>query len=457
MKHDKVLYNTLLLLIALNGFSCKKYLDEKPIKTQVEAKVLEDLQALLDDYSGSINVNTPGFGETSADDYFVPINVYNSRSVQDQEAYTWRLKEYGFVNDWSDNYAAVHPANYCLDQIAKIERTSHNALLWDNVKGSALFQRAYRFMGLIWEYGKAYDENTSQTDLGIVLRLTSDPSIPSRRSTVKECYERILLDAKESIVFLPENPQHVMRPSKAAAYGLLARTYLSMRRYDSAFKYANLSLQIKSELLNYNDQTQVTPSSLTPFRPFNNEIIYFTTQSGNYGTKNPTRALIDTSLYQSYNNDDLRKTVFFNKTNGFYSFKGNYNSASRFTLFSGLAVDEMYLTRAECHARDGRVTEAIDDLNTLLIKRWTTGTFVPLVGNDQQQTLNIILLERRKELLMRGLRWIDIKRLNKEGFNIMLERVVDQVYTLPPNDDKYALPLPIDIIEISGMPQNSGW
>jgi starch-binding outer membrane protein, SusD/RagB family len=63
--------------------------------------------------------------------------------------------------------------------------------------------------------------------------------------------------------------------------------------------------------------------------------------------------------------------------------------------------------------------------------------------------------ERRKELTMRGLRWIDIKRLNKEGAGIVLKRLIgDKTYTLQPNDPRYALPLPADIILNTGMQQN---
>jgi starch-binding outer membrane protein, SusD/RagB family len=67
----------------------------------------------------------------------------------------------------------------------------------------------------------------------------------------------------------------------------------------------------------------------------------------------------------------------------------------------------------------------------------------------------MILLERRKELLMRGLRWMDIKRLNKENRNLVLKRIAgSQVFMLLPNDKYYALPLPTDIILNSNLQQN---
>ena len=67
----------------------------------------------------------------------------------------------------------------------------------------------------------------------------------------------------------------------------------------------------------------------------------------------------------------------------------------------------------------------------------------------------MVLLERRKELTLRGLRLSDIKRLNKEGRGITLTRIVNGVaYTLPANSARFANPIPENIIEISGMEQN---
>ena len=83
-----------------------------------------------------------------------------------------------------------------------------------------------------------------------------------------------------------------------------------MRDYDNALKYADLCLQLKNDLLDYNSG-DVKPGLQTPFLPFNKEIIFFTTQSASFGSKGPANALINTDLYASYLSDDLRKTVFF--------------------------------------------------------------------------------------------------------------------------------------------------
>jgi starch-binding outer membrane protein, SusD/RagB family len=443
----------ILFTLSLQLLSCKKYLDEKSDKALITPNTLADLRALLDN-NYIMNANTSGFGETCADDYFMLPGDYNSLDGNSQKAYTWILKTYNNGGDWASEYDVIFNANYCLDELKQIEKTPANISEWNEIKGSALFYRAYYFLNLVWDYGKAYDHDSSKKDLGIVLRLSSDNTIPSVRATVADCYNQVIKDLNEAAGFLPNKPVHPMRPSKAASYGALGRTYLSMRMYDSAYKYSDKALKIQSDLLDFNG-SDVDPTSYVPFKPFNKEVIFYSTQSGNFGSKTFFVASIDTNLIASYDSNDLRLSVyFFPYLSSYYSFKGNY-SAALYPNYSGISTDEMILIRAECEARKGNVSDAMNDLNSLLVKRYQTGTFVPLAINDSKEALSKILLERRKELVMRGLRWIDIKRLNKEDHPITLVRKIEgQTYTLLPNSDYYALPLPDDIIRITGMPQN---
>jgi hypothetical protein len=90
-----------------------------------------------------------------------------------------------------------------------------------------------------------------------------------------------------------------------------------------------------------------------------------------------------------------------------------------------------------------------------MVKRWKENTFIPIVINNADSALAVILQERRKELLMRGLRWMDIKRLNEEGAGIIVTRKINgQVINLSPKDPRFALPIPEDVIALSGMKQN---
>jgi hypothetical protein len=80
----------------------------------------------------------------------------------------------------------------------------------------------------------------------------------------------------------------------------------------------------------------------------------------------------------------------------------------------------------------------------LLKNRFQNASFVPVNAADPDAALAIVLLERRKELVGRGLRWSDLKRLNQQkGFALDLKREVGlKQYALPANDARYKFPVP---------------
>jgi hypothetical protein len=158
-------------------------------------------------------------------------------------------------------------------------------------------------------------------------------------------------------------------------------------------------------------------------------------------------------LYSKYQNGDLRKSLFYFPRSGFMAYRGQYSYLAN--AFGGLAVDELWLNKAECEAKLGQTQNAINSLNTLLIKRFKTGEFKPLANLQGDMLLDKVLEERRKELVLRGIRWGDIKRLNVLGRGIELKRLVDGVeYRLAPGDPRFALPIPQDEIDRSGIRQN---
>lgn len=447
-----ILKKILLLLLLFMAASCEHFLDEKPNKRLIIPETLPALQVLLDNFS-VINNNDPGAGEISADDYYLTDTDWASLSQEGhRRLYTWE-KDQLFApqsNEWSSVYRNVYYANTVLEGVAGIPKTAANTAQWNSVKGQALFTRAKAFLQTAVNWSVAYDPATAAAALGIPLRLSTDFNAVSTRASLQHTYDRITTDLKEAIALLPDREVHVMRPSRPAAYALLARTYLAMGRYELVEAYADSSLRLHSALLNFNE---LSPNATFPIPQFNQEVIYRSIIPLPQPLDN-RRAKINPDLYSSYAADDLRKTVFFrDNRNGTYGFKGSYEGAGN--LFSGVATNEVLLMRAEARARQGKVMEALEDLNNLLETRWKAGMFAPVTADTQPEAVAIILEERRKELLMRGLRWMDIKRLNREGAGINLTRSLDgQTFSLPANDPRFALPLPEDVIELSGMQQN---
>mgnify|MGYP003655850958 FL=1 len=68
-----------------------------------------------------------------------------------------------------------------------------------------------------------------------------------------------------------------------------------------------------------------------------------------------------------------------------------------------------------------------------------------------------ILMERRKELLFRGIRWVDLKRLNQEAESAeTLERKYNELNPiLAPEDTRYTFLIPPAEINLNPMPQNN--
>lgn len=450
-----------LLVVAFMQMACmKEELEAKPDKALVVPQTVGDYQALLDN---SIMTDAqPWLGEIASDDYYVLPARLNAVTGIQRNAYLWLEDVYqdvpvtsGAIVDWVRLYTQVYYANIVIDGLSRLPEDSETEA-YKHAKGSALFHRAYAYWWLAQLFCNVYDSGTANNDLGLPLRMIPDPLVKVPRSTLKETYELILQDLIEAKPLLYTEVVTPKRPSKKTIDGMLARVYLSMSDFDNAFVYASNCLSAYSTLMDYN-QFNENAAAPFPLSHQNPEIIYDAFISGASIVVNGTNAPIDTTLYKSYESNDLRKTIFFTvaPSTGLRVFKGSYYGSLSYVPWTGIATDEIYLIRAESYARKGDATNAMLDLNTLLKTRWRTGTFVPLVASNPAQALDFILKERRKELVFRGVRWTDLRRLNKEGANITLTRVINgQTYTLPPNDPRYVYPIPPYELIYNPMPDN---
>lgn len=454
MYNPRKIYGALLLAFCCS-ISCNKreFLDKSPSSRIVVPKTLEDFQSLLDNHA--IFSETPVLGEMSADNYYLPQPFWQALKDHEKNVYTWEQKIFRsdeHVGDWEKPYQQVFYANVVLDNLPSRPLDQNEAIRWNTIKGTALFFRAYAFYNLSLIFSPFFDETLTpdENEFGIPLPLKPDINSTPKREKVTDSYNRIIADLAEAIYLLPDTLplEYRNRPSKPAAYALMARIYLSTRFYDKALLYADSSLNLYNNLIDYNE---ISTTRTIPFGRLNEETLY---QSNMLSTTNVLKALVvsscfvDSTLYQSYDTNDLRRYIFFGGPTNFPTLKGGYSGT--IFLFSGLATDELYLIKAECLARSGNLEESMNTLNTLLEKRWKTGTFVPLTAVNKEEALAIILNERRKELPFRGLRWSDLRRFNKEGFNITLYRKLDKTYTLPPNDRRYVLPVPHTVLNFNG-------
>ena len=434
--------------------SCSdKWLEAKPDESLIVPSKIDDFQALLDNTSTFNTTQSSGLGEISAGDFYITYSSWQSLfTTKEKMAYVWGSTKdfYGTESssDWENAYKRILNANVVLDGIQKVKPIPGTEKGWDNVKGSALFFRAFDYYHLLQEFCKVYIPTTANIDLGLPLRLNYDVNVVHKRTALKAVYDQVIEDLQSAASLLGPAPLFKTRPSKQAAFALLARTYLSMEMYEQAGLYADSALKIQSVLLDY---SKVNSGPTYPLLRFNPEVIFHNTFS--YGIFNISKLIVVPELYNNYSSEDYRRTLFFRAVAGGVTFRGHYGGDKN--LFGGLATDELYLIRAESNARRGELNATLSDLNFLLQHRYKTG-FSPMISNDATEVLRLVLNERRKELAFRGIRWSDLRRLNKdERFAVTLSRTLNgQTYQLSPNDKRYVIPIDEQEIRLSGIEQN---
>jgi hypothetical protein len=442
----------ILLLLAFITFSCAEFLEERPNAAILVPETAEDLRTLLNN-SGQVFNLTPGLGEVSAGEYYTTDAALNSfTSVVERNSYQWAydIFEGQSSTDWNRPFTQIFYANVVLDQAEKIKETiSKND--YESLVGTALFHRAFALFHLVQVFAPPYDRSSAGSALGLPIRLTPEIEQPVTRPSLQENFDRMIEDLDKAKGLLSETSVAKSFPTKFAAHALLSKIYLVLGDYGKSLEHGKAVLQGNFDLMDYNT---INPVPLRPFSNFNIEMVFYAVLP-TYGIVTNANIFIDKDLISSYKESDLRKDLFFRPRPGnHFGFRGSYTGNA--FHFSGLALDEVYLTNAECETRLGFYAEARKTMEFLLQKRHITGTDLGLETIEDSQFLKFILSERRKQLIFRAVRWSDLKRLNQEDeFKTTLRRTVNGVeLTLEPESLKYTFPIPPVEISLSGIQQN---
>lgn len=425
-----------LLFLAAGIFSaCNKFLDVKPKGIILPEKVA--------DYEGILN--SPTLTKT------FPINLldfaddnFNNPNALDQSptanGYFWRpiitINEKASPEVWGPLYRAIYDTNVIINGIPKASGGTEAQK--QSVLGEALVIRASCHLTLLTVFAKAYNPATAATDPGLPLVTSTNVTdkVPGR-STVKATLDGIINDVTTAINGLPASNVNRYRVSKYAAYGLLSRVYLYMADFPNAKKYTDLALEAPHVLLNYNAYTD---KAKMPVYDLNPEVLW----QRSAVTGSPVFMLYSDDLKSYFNSSDIRYqflTVTNNSGLGRSGLPGTYNF--------GITFPEMYLTKAELLAREGKYNDAMDVVNTIRRNRIKTADYANQSAANPEEALVKVLAERRRELAYSGTRWFDMKRLDQEGRMPEIKRinlVTQQVdASLPPHSPKYTFEIPVRV------------
>ncbi|SKC01654.1 SusD family protein [Sphingobacterium nematocida] len=405
------------LLIAGSLTGCQEYLNVQP-KGPFIPKTMQDYEELSSNPSYKSNSNA--YLERLSDGIFIAdANVKSGMNSASSKTYIWAAEYYKNTEAdgaWNGNYNNIYNTNIILQELDGIpDGTVERKNI---VKGNALCNRAYAYLNLVLLYAPYYNEATAAKDLAVPLVTTPDLETKSKRATVKEVYDFILSDLTEALPLLPEKGKNVYRNSKATAHGILARLYLNIGDYDKAAANAAEALKYNTNLFDYN-----TVSFQNPSRPFlgwatrelpyqHTEMLgYFTTSFGSVLTSTH----ISPDLLAVVNEKDLRLKFGWSPSDRQgVPVKEPYPIYINTDLNYNIAVPEMMLIVAEADARANRTSQALAQLNTLRKKRFAPADYKDLTAVDKDEALKLVINERRIELFGKGLRWFDMKRLDKD-------------------------------------------
>ena len=392
--------------------------------------------------------------ELMCDAFNATIDFGNNYGAIHKTDQNFTSSDYDVEAFWAHHYFAIKDFNIMISAAENVPEDLVEAV--KRVKGEAHFFRAYAYLNLARQFGKAYSGSAS-TDLCVPLVLVYNVNERPARASVSDVYAQIKADLDEAASLLSgvKGAALSSKPTIDAVYALYARYYLDINDYANAAAYAHRVIDSRNYKLaktiqemnadfiedNGTEAIMQLPMSKTEGSSYHYEeyeglsIAYsfsfapWVQASSDTNVEGgevfrpyylPTKTLVD-----AYSANDIRKACWFDDEmpvllsgryyNGafytFVKFRGNPNLTSSPIRNARQApkpfkLSEMYLIAAEAELSTDAAA-AKKDLNALQTARGAAAT---------EATAETVQLEWFKETVGEGLRMSCLKRWGK-GFS----------------------------------------
>ncbi|MCU0335914.1 MAG: RagB/SusD family nutrient uptake outer membrane protein [Chitinophagaceae bacterium] len=470
MKHFIKQYSALMLIAALAvaGSGCKKFLEQEPYNRLSVNDIFQDLD--FQDLEGARTTLIGAYENLADVNYYERAlglypeltggNIKYARSSNQAFLNTYFFAN-GAVPDQNDlaefyqtAYNTIYRANNMfayIDRVADANQLQKNRLL-----AEAYSIRALCHFDLVRVFALPYNYTSGAGHAGIVLRTTNtgaDAPVAAP-NTVKQVYDRVIADL-DSAILLYGNSVPVYAGGDARGYlsadaarALLLRVHLYREDWSSAVTLANQLIATGNYPLTPNSQ-YVDGWRRRAGNQMDREAIFYLFSrtdipQGSFGDNfNPVNGIFG---YMATSNDLLglfepgdvrRRESMFVQTAGFWytrKYQGMNDSANNQKLFR---ISEVYLSRAEAQAELNNLPAALADLNTI---RRRANPNTPLLNiSSQQQVLDSIFVERRRELCFEGHLLFDIARKKRP---VVRTDCTGNACNLPYPSTLFAVPIP---------------
>ncbi len=350
-------------------------------------------------------------------------NMYALTAIYGKTDYVGNLS-------WQLGYQTINNAN---NVIANIDDAIGSDSDKNRIKSQALALRGYIYLHFASLYSFAIDKDSSAVCVPIYTQpsdeaqaLTGAPA-----SSVNEVYNQAIADLESALSLMPSTYSRAAKwqINRQVILGLLSRAYLYNRQWQKAQEYSEQLLTENSYLMTETEWKSGINSV------DNNEWIWGHPQIASQSNSSYHFHFLDTTTpgiyyfsfnvdpysYEKYDDGDYRKELIYwelppssNKSSSTELYLRNAKFKIR--SFEGedgvgdlvlLRTSEIYLINAEARARLNDLSGAVERLNQL---RSVRGAELIDSSASQQEIVDAVLLERRRELWGEGFSLQDIIR-----------------------------------------------
>lgn len=468
--NNKLRRYLLLAIFPITCLSCgKDFLNPTIPGTLIRQDYVTNLSTTKEYLLGVYNSLTPVLGGITA--LYPDIVADNIKPVTGAtiltRQYSW-TQEAGDLSSNDQNlnqlylnlYKAIFNCNFVLECTMKFK--NENEQQANSLKGQALAIRSMMYYMLVNYFAQPYVFTSDASHIGVAINNSTDWSVyPPKRNSVREVYDLMEKDLKESIELLPATSGNVLFVGQNAAKSMLARVLLARENFQGA-RYlardvsqrvpimtsgypAKLFTPQESEAIFQVDQIVATPVTLASY--YFRSVIQFT-------------ATDEIAALLTENPNDARRAWVSKTASGWNIVKYPQSVIPAITLAANsyyhtvIRSSEMYLVAAEAYARSG--STYADSARFYLNKiRKRADPAIADVTATGQPLLDSIYKERRKELAFEGFRLMDLYRIK---LGVTRKEIADPALkNLPFGSNKGVCPIPVRDVKIAGYEQNLGY
>jgi hypothetical protein len=425
----KILNNScskIILLILLIGgnFSCKDFLEVGLPKTEVVSKAVFENEATATAAMLSIYGSFMQSSGTS-----IGASLYLGQAADELISYAAPPFSNYYKNEldplsnnefWKPYYDAIYRANVVIEGIDA--STTLSTSVKDQLKGEALFVRAFFHFYLFNLFGDIpYLISTDYKINNVAPRMSPDVVYTHLIEDLKLA-KQLLTDKFPDAANQPGLER--VRPNKTAAQAMLARIYLYRKDWVNASIEASsiLTNTATYELLSDLNNVFKKNSKEAIWQMMSSDKLNYTNGYEGYnfilnappGPFGSSSVSLSDYVWNSFEDNDKRKAnwvgTFMNFHYPFkYKVKAVGQPVSEYSMVIRLA--ELYLIRAEALAEQGKLSEAIADLDAIRSRAGVLKIAETQPDVEKAELLSLIYHERQVELFTEwGHRWLDLKR-----------------------------------------------